>query len=148
MATNHTDILTQNKNHAKRDLSSGTFTMSVELPAGQTLADGAHLVGKIEGNVAITRVVLLVREGFNGTTPTVTLADNKTRTYFTTADISASAIVESALTAHAATRLPPLYESTETEFTATIVGGSSTSGELTFLVDYVQLDTVVGKHTA
>ena len=147
MATTHTEILTQNKNRSKRGLSSGTFTMSVELPAGQTLADGAHLVGKLEGNVAITRVMLLVREGFNGTLPTVTLADNKARTYFTTAVISASAIVESALTAHALTRLPPLYESTETEFTAT-VAGSSTIGELAFIVDYVQLDTVVGKHTA
>ena len=147
MATTQLEILTQNKNRAKRDLSSGTFTMAVELPGGNTLTDGAHVVGKIEGNIAITRVILLVRKAFDGTTPTVTLADDKARTYFTTEAIATARIEESALTAHAATRLPPLYETTETTFTATIVGGSSTVGELAFIVDYVQLDTVVGKHT-
>lgn len=149
MATGTLDLLILNKNRAKRNMTSGVFTLQMELPAGAILTNGTYEIGKIEGNIVITHVTLVTRKGFNGTLPTVTITDNSARTYFTTAVISAINVEESALTANAAVILDPLYNDADTPavFSAVVALGGSTEGEFSLVVNYIQLDTVTGKHT-
>lgn len=146
MGTQVEELYLKNKNRAKRAPSSGAFSLQVELPGGNKLEDGSHTLGKIEGNVCITRVSLLVKDGFDGTTPTITINDNIGNTYFTAEGISVPVVVESALTANDLIRPNPVYSDGVVEFTGAIVGGSDV-GELMVVVDYTQLDTVTGTHT-
>lgn len=145
MPTQTQELYLKNKNRAKRDASSAAFTFQMELPGGNTLPTGSHILGKLEGNVVITRVVLLTLTGF-GAGVLATITDNNGNTYFTDADISTEVVEESALTANAVTRPAPIYSEGVTEFTLALASLNDI-GEAQLIVDYTQLDTVTGKHT-
>lgn len=146
MATQSNELYLKNKNRSKRNAGSAVFTIVPIAPGGVAIPDGSHIIGKLEGNVVITRVIALVTEGFP-TGATATLTDNNGNTYFTTADLVVPVVNESVLTANAATLPDPIYAAGVTEFTADVVSLGSTVGEVMFIVDYAQLDTVTGKHT-
>ncbi len=146
-----------NKNRAKRDLSSAGFSLQETLPGGVTVSNGVYTIGKIEGNVAITRVVLVVKEAFIA--GAITLVDSDSRTYFTSESIASIRATESSLTASAITvrdedpetqavvLKDPIYLDGVTEFKLTLASSVPGPGEMMIIVDYVQLDTVVGNHT-
>ena len=146
------DLTTNNEDKAlsKRCPTSAVMQMQIDLPGEQTLGNGEHTIGFLEGNIAITKVALVIKTPFDGTTPVVTITDTQnsvTETWLTTADISGLFIQESDLTAPAvAGKLAPFFRATKSEWKATIAG-SSTDGELALLIDYVQLDTEPGKHS-
>ncbi len=149
------DLTTNNEDKAlsKRCPTSAVMQMQIDLPGEQTLVDGVHTIGFLEGNIAITKVALIIKEVFDGTTPAVTITDTQNgveETWLTAADIGSLAVQESDLTAPAAAgKLAPFYRGTKSksEWKANIALGGSTVGELALLVDYVQLDTEPGKHS-
>jgi len=138
---------------SKRCPTAAVMTMQKELPGGLTLANGEHTIGFIEGNVTITKVALVVRDGFNGTTPLVTVTEvqgGTTETWLTDEDIAVTGTVsESGLTAPVVTgKQAPFYRSTKGEWKATIAGADdSTKGNIAVLIDYVQMDAEPGLHS-
>jgi len=134
-----------NKNDAKRVPVSAVMTVDA-------VGDGRHTIGFIEGNIAISRVMLVVTEGFDGTTPTVAVeesVDGNLGTHFTGEDISALTVQTSLQTTPDPVdgTPPPLFNLGKGEWFATIDGGS-TVGELKVVVEYTQLDTEPGLHSA
>ncbi len=133
------------KNTAKRVPKSAVFTIGVD-----KATEGANILGFIEGNIAITRVMLVVTEPFDGTTPTISVTDTQggnTETHFTTADISAE-VVDTALTfTPSGSTSNPLFRKTKGQWDCSIVLGGSTTGEAKIVVEYIQLDTEPGLHT-
>ncbi len=139
---------------SKRVPTSAVMTMQKELPGGLTLANGEHTIGFIEGNITITKVALVVREGFDGTTPTVTVTDTQggtTETWLTDAATDTTGYIEeSGLTIPdpITGKVAPFYRSTKSEWKATIAGADdSTKGNIAVLVEYVQMDAEPGKHS-
>ena len=133
-----------NKNTAKRVPVSAVMRVEASLPATADtdyLPDGIHTIGFIEGNVAITKVGLIVREAFNGTTPTISVTDTSGGSWYTDAPIDAEAVDASA-------GVTPVYYEGKTKFNINFVGSGSTSGSLYVVVDYIQLDVEPGCHTA
>ena len=147
------DLTTNNEDKAlsKRCPTSAVMQMQIDLPGEQTLVDGVHTIGFLEGNIAITKVALIIKEVFDGTTPAVTITDTQNgveETWLTAAVLSSLVVQESDLTAPTvAGKEAPFYRGTKSEWKANIALGGSTVGELALLVDYVQLDTEPGKHS-
>ena len=140
-----------NKNDAKRVPVSAVFTVDIDLGSGGNLPDGRHSVGFIEGNIAITRVMLVVDKAFVGTTPTATVeetVDGNTGTHFTGEDISVEGVHTSLQTLPTGAGTPaPLYNLGKGEWFVSLIG-SSTTGSLKVVVEYTQLDTEPGLHSA
>ena len=143
--------LNEEKVLSKRNPTSAVMTMQVNLPGENTLTDGVHTIGFIEGGVSITRVTLVVKEPFDGTTPAVTITDTQSgteETWLTAATLDSLSIQESDLTAPTvAGKSSPFYRATKSEWKANIALGGSTDGEFALLIDYVQLDVEPGKHS-
>ena len=147
MPTQVNELYEKNKNRSKRSGSSAAFALQRNIPGGEILPSGSHVIGKIEGNICITRVTILVKEGFGGAA-TLGVSDNNANAYFLSQDISAPIVAESVLTANAALYPDPIYSEGVTEFTGNIGALSNDElGEVLVVVDYTQLDTVTGKHT-
>jgi hypothetical protein len=118
----------------------------MQLPGGQTLPAGVHTIGFIEGNVAITRVTSVVSEAFGGTTPEATFTDSDGLTYFNGRNLAVVGSVGSVLTnPDGATQPAPIYKDGKTELFVEITDGG-TVGEVSLVVEYVQLDTMTGMH--
>jgi len=134
------------KNTAKRVPKSAVFTVSVD-----KADSGANILGFIEGDIAITRVMLLVTEGFNGTTPLITVTDTQggtTETHFTDIDIDTELIFTSAVLSPSVSGTPvPLFRRTKGQWDCTISTGGSTVGEAVIVVEYIQLDAEPGLHS-
>jgi len=137
-----------NKNQAKRVPVSAAFTIGIN---GVGAADsGANVIGFIEGNIAITRVMLIVTEAFDGTTPLLTVTDTQggtTATHFTDADLSSELIFTSIETMPSGGSPDPLYRKTKGQWDCTLAAGGSTVGEAIVVVEYIQLDTEPGLHS-
>ena len=147
MATQVNELYLKNKNRAKRGGSSAVFSIQRNIPGGGILPTGSHTIGSIEGNVCITRVSILVTEGFGGSA-TLGVSDNNGNPYFLSQDISDKVVAESDLTASAATYPDPIYSDGVTVFTGNLGAlASNELGEVLVIVDYTQLDTVTGNHT-
>lgn len=146
MPTQVDELYIKNKNRTKRNGSAAAFSAQRVIPGGAILGNGNVVIGKLEANTCVTRVTLLVKEGFPGASIGVSDGSNA---YLVAEDISAPVVVESALTANAAVRPDPVYSEGAIEFTATFGGFSGTdfAGELIVVIDYTQLDTVTGLHT-
>jgi len=133
------------KNQAKRVPTDAVFTVTAE-----DVDSGANILGFIEGNIAITRVMLVVRKPFDGTLPTISVSDTQggtTETHFTDADLSAE-VVETASTFVPVTgTIKPLYRATKGQWDCEIATGGSTVGEAVIAVEYLQLDTEPGLHS-
>ena len=133
-----------NKNDAKRVPVAAVMTVGA-------IGDGRHTIGFIEGNIAISRVMLVVTEGFDGTTPTVVVeetVDGNTGTHFTGEDISTLIVATSLQTTPdpVTGTVAPLFNEGKGEWFVNIVGGS-TVGEALIIVEYTQLDTEPGLHS-
>ena len=143
--------LNEGKVLSKREPTSAVMQMQVNLPGENTLTDGVHTIGFLEGGIAITKVSLVVKKPFDGTTPAVTITDTQggtEETWLTAGDLGSLAIQESDLTAPTvAGKESPFYRSTKSEWKANIALGGSTDGEFALLIDYVQLDVEPGKHS-
>ena len=133
------------KNQAKRVPTVAVFTVTAE-----DVDSVNNILGFIEGNIAITRVMLVVRKPFNGTLPTISVSDTQggtTETHFTDADLSAE-VVETASTFVPVTgTIEPLYRATKGQWDCEIATGGSTVGEAVIAVEYLQLDTEPGLHS-
>ena len=133
------------KNQAKRVPTVAVFTVTAE-----DVDSVNNILGFIEGNIAITRVMLVVRKPFDGTLPTISVSDTQggtTETHFTDADLSAE-VVETASTFVPVTgTIEPLYRATKGQWDCEIATGGSTVGELIIVVEYLQLDTEPGLHS-
>ena len=133
------------KNQAKRVPTVAVFTVTAE-----DVDSVNNILGFIEGNIAITRVMLVVRKPFDGTLPTITVTDTQggtTETHFTDADLSAE-VVETASTFGPVTgTIKPLYRATKGQWDCEIATGGSTVGEAVIAVEYLQLDTEPGLHS-
>jgi len=140
-----------NKNDAKRVPVAAVFSVDIDLGNGGNLPDGRHSVGFIEGNIAITRVMLIVDRAFVGTTPTAIVeetVDGNTGTHFTGVDLTSTVIFTSNQTLPTGAGTPaPLYNAGKGEWFVTIAG-NSTTGSLKVVVEYTQLDTEPGLHSA
>ena len=134
-----------NKNQAKRVPTVAVFTVTAE-----DVDSVNNILGFIEGNIAITRVMLVVRKPFDGTLPTISVSDTQggtTETHFTDADLSAE-VVETASTFVPVTgTIKPLYRATKGQWDCEIATGGSTVGEAVIAVEYLQLDTEPGLHS-
>jgi len=133
------------KNQAKRVPTIAVFTVTAE-----DVDSVNNILGFIEGNIAITRVMLVVRKPFDGTLPTISVSDTQggtTETHFTDADLSAE-VVETASTFIPVTgTIEPLYRATKGQWDCEIATGGSTVGEAVIAVEYLQLDTEPGLHS-
>ena len=133
------------KNQAKRVPTVAVFTVTAE-----DVDSVNNILGFIEGNIAITRVMLVVRKPFDGTLPTLTVTDTQggtVETHFTDADLSAE-VVETASTFIPVTgTIEPLYRATKGQWDCEIATGGSTVGEAVIAVEYLQLDTEPGLHS-
>jgi len=129
------------KNDAKRVPKSAVFTLDLNADAGN------NELGYIESNIAITRVMLVVDEAFNGTTPTITVTQAGD-THFTNADIASETVATSDLFTPVTGTIAPLFKATKTLWEAALVSGGSTTGSLKVVVEYIQLDTEPGLHSA
>jgi len=133
------------KNQAKRVPTVAVFTVTAE-----DVDSVNNILGFIEGNIAITRVMLVVRKPFDGTLPTITVTDTQggtTETHFTDAVLSAE-VVETASTFIPVTgTIKPLYRATKGQWDCEIATGGSTVGEAVIAVEYLQLDTEPGLHS-
>jgi hypothetical protein len=135
-----------NENLAKRNLSVANFKVAMNLPGGVSLPSGTHTLGFIEGNVAITRVTSVVSDNFNGTAPTADFTDSDGLVYFNDRNLAVIGSVGSVLTnPDGTTRLAPIYKDGKTEFFVEVTDGG-TKGEVSLIVEYVQLDTMSGMH--
>ena len=134
------------KNTAKRVPVAAVFTITLDK------ADtGANILGFIEGDIAITRVMLIVTEAFNGTTPTLTVTDTQggaTETHFTTEALGAEAVVTSLAFTPTTGTIKPLYRTGKGQWDCELVAGGSTEGEAMVVVEYTQLDTEPGLHSS
>ncbi len=133
------------KNTAKRVPKAAVFTIGVD-----KATSGANILGFIEGDIAITRVMLLVTEGFDGTTPLISVTDTQggtTETHFTDIDIDAELIFTSAVFIPTGGTEAPLYRSTKGQWDCILTTGGSTVGEAKIIVEYTQLDTEPGLHS-
>ncbi len=133
------------QNTAKRVPTAAVFTVGVD-----KADSGTNLLGFIEGNIAITRVMLVVTEPFNGTTPTLSVNDTQggtVETHFTTEDLSSEVVVLSAAFTPGSGTATPLYRSTKGQWDCDLIAGGSTTGEAKIVVEYTQLDTEPGKHS-
>jgi len=135
-----------NKNQAKRVPTVAVFTVTAE-----DVDSVNNILGFIEGNVALTRVMLVVRKAFDGTLPTVSVTDTQggtTETHFTDADLSVEG-TDTALTfvPDVGGTRDPLYRATKGQWDCEIATGGSTVGEALVVVEYTQLDTEPGLHS-
>jgi len=134
------------KNESKRVPKAAVFTIGVD-----KATSGANILGFIEGDIAITGVKLVVTEGFNGTTPLITVTDTQggtTETHFTDIDIDALLVFTSAVPSPSvAGTATPLYRSTKGQWDCILTTGGSTVGEAIIVVEYTQLDTEPGLHS-
>ena len=136
--------IVQNKNTAKRTPVSAVFRFQADLPAvaeSDFLPDGAHTIGFIEGNIAVTKVGIIVREAFDGTAPTVSVTDSSGGSWYTAAPLGVLGVDASA-------GVTPVYYPGKTEFNIDFTSTGSTHGTCYVVVDYIQLDTELGCHTA
>ena len=134
------------KNTAKRVPVAAVFTITLDK------ADtGANILGFIEGDIAITRVMLIVTEAFNGTTPTLTVTDHQggpAETHFTTEALGAETVVTSLAFTPTTGTIKPLYRAGNGQWDCELVAGGSTEGEAMVVVEYIQLDTEPGLHSS
>ena len=135
------------KNLAKRSPVVANMKVCMTLPGGTSLPTGKHTIGFIEGDVVITRVTSVVSDNFNGTTPTADFTDSDGLTYFNDRNLAAIGSVGSILTNPDGANVPdPIYKPGKTEFFAEVTDGGSSKGEVSLLIEYVQLDTTSGLH--
>jgi len=140
------NLRSRNENLAKRSPVAANMKVCMKLPGGINLPSGTHTIGYIEGNVVITRVTSVVSESFNGSAPTADFTDSDGLVYFNDRDLSVVGSVGSILTNPDGTqRLDPIYKDGKTEFFVEVVDGG-TQGEVSLVVEYVQLDTMSGLH--
>jgi len=134
------------RNESKRVPKAAVFTIGVD-----KADSGANILGFIEGDIVITRVMLLVTEGFDGTTPLITVTDTQggtTETHFTDIDIDAELLFTSAVLSPSVSGTPvPLFRRTKGQWDCTLSTGGSTVGEAMVIVEYTQLDVEPGLHS-
>lgn len=131
-----------NKNAAKRAPTSAVFTVDAESGAG------SHILGFIEGNVALTRVMLIVEEAFDSGTIDVTdFQGGTTETHFTAEDLAVEGVVTALTFVPVTGTIEPLYRKTRSQWDC-VVAMTGTKGKAMVVVEYTQLDTEPGLHTA
>jgi len=133
------------KNTAKRVPKSAVFTIDVD-----KATEGANILGFIEGNVALTRVMLVVTEAFDGATPTLSVEDvqgGTTQSHFAVESLSVEAVATAIDFVPVGGTSDPLFRTTKSQWNGSIVLGGSTVGEVKIVVEYLQLDTEPGLHT-
>ena len=134
-----------NKNQAKRVPTVAVFTVTAE-----DVDSVNNILGFIEGNVALTRVMLVVRKAFDGTLPTLSVSDTQggtTETHFTDADLSVEGTDTATTFVPVTGTIKPLYRATKGQWDCEIATGGSTVGEALVVVEYTQLDTEPGLHS-
>ena len=134
-----------NENLSKRVPVAANFKILGKVPGGK-LEAGSHLIGRIEGDVVITRVTSVIADGFGGVSPTATYTDSDGLIYFTDRDLAVEGAVGSQLTNPDGVGRPaPIYKEGVTEFYVDY-NGDSWVGEACLVVEYVNLDTKSGLH--
>ena len=134
-----------NKNCAKRVPIAAVFTIDLK-----TAESGTNILGFIEGNIALTRVMLIVTTAFNGSLPTLSVTDTQggtTETHFTNESLEVEAVATSLVFEPTTGTETPLLRSTKGQWDCELVAGGSTEGEVLVVVEYVQLDTEPGLHS-
>ena len=134
-----------NKNESKRVPKAAVFTIGVD-----KADSGANILGFIEGDIAITRVMMIVTEAFDGTTPLITVTDTQggtTETHFTDIDLDTELVFTSTAFTPTTGTKTPLFRRTKGQWDCNLVAGGSTVGEAVIVVEYLQLDTEPGLHS-
>lgn len=137
-----------NKNYAKRVPVSAVFTVLGEDDTAGVFAEEG--IGAIEGNIAITRLSIVVVESFGAGASVAQLTDTSAAgdVNWLTADVpldtaAGTTVIVEDFSPTTAT-IAPVFRPGKTLWSVNLSTAGSTLGELMIVIEYTQLDTEPG----